>query len=95
MTRRLRNALLPLLGLLALAAGCGRMNTLSEVKADGTLVRTLTFKGADPDAKPAASPNGPDGPGGGADGMMSLMGGGPGGIPVEAIAVIPKGEGWM
>jgi hypothetical protein len=64
------------------------MNTYSEVKPDGTLVRTLTFKGGDKDAKP-----GPEGAGGPGDGMMAALGGGPG-IPIEAIAVIPKGPDW-
>lgn len=79
---------LMLLPVLLMVAGCGRMNTYSEVKPDGTLVRTLTFKGGDKDAKPD-----PEGTGGSGDGMMAALGGGPG-IPIEAIAVIPSGPDW-
>jgi hypothetical protein len=86
--RRIYPLLSLLLGALVMTAGCGRMNTLSEVKPDGTLVRTLTFKGGDANPKPS-------GPGGseGGNPMAAMMGGGPS-MPIEAIAVIPKGNEW-
>src|SRR5262245_55458400 len=86
MTQRRIYPLLSLLGLLLMAAGCGRLNTLSEVKMDGSLVRPLTSKAGEANAKPS-------GPGADGPNPMAMMGGGPA-IPIEAIAVIPKGNEW-
>jgi hypothetical protein len=77
--------LLPMAALLIMVSGCGRMNTFSEVKSDGTLVRTLTFRGASSEKpKPGELPSDPGG--------LSMMSGPA--IPIEAISVIPTGTDW-